>query len=105
MIMTTFASLDGVTGIGPGISRQLAKAAARHTMIVRPSGFVTACVVILQGSHDGFNWTDIGQVNSSNGGLINTTADGALVSWVRADLRGLGGTGDIVATIASDDGI
>ncbi len=102
--MASYASLDSAAIIGAGIDRHLAKATARHTMIVNIAGIPTVCRVVLQGSHDGFNWTDIAQLQSAGNGLVNTTADGALVSWVRADLRELVGVAKITATIASDDG-
>lgn len=73
-------------------------------MIVSVTGIPTSVVVVLQGSHDGLTWTDIGSVNSASGGLVNTSSDGALVSWIRADLRTLVGNGTVTATIASDDG-
>ena len=102
--MGSHASLSGVTSPRAGEEVQLARATARHTMIVSVTGTPLAVTVALQGSHDGFTWTDIGIVQSATGGLVNTTSDGALVSWIRADLRLLGGTASVTATIASDDG-
>jgi hypothetical protein len=73
-------------------------------MIVTVTGTPITCAVTLQGSHDGYVWTDIGNVQSTTGGIANTGADGALVSYVRADLRHLTGDGSVTASIASDDG-
>jgi hypothetical protein len=73
-------------------------------MIVTVSGTPSVCSVILEGSHDGYNWTDIGKVQSLTGGLLTTGSDAALVTWVRADLRELEGIGQVTVTIASDDG-
>lgn len=73
-------------------------------MIVAVSGVATLCAVVLQGSHDGFTWTDIGNVQSTTGGMVSTGTDGALVTRVRADLRVLTGTANVSASIASDDG-
>jgi hypothetical protein len=102
--MSSFASLDAVTVAGPGLDLRLARATARHTMIVTVAGAPRECAVMLQGSHDGYVWTDIGNVQSTSGGMISTGADGALVSHVRADLRTLTGSGTVTASIASDDG-
>jgi len=102
--MSSFASLDSVTVSGTGTDQRLARATARHTMIVTVGGTPTECAVVLQGSHDGYTWTDIGNVQSTSGGLVNTGADGALVSHVRADLRTLTGAATVTASIASDDG-
>jgi hypothetical protein len=102
--MGTTTSLSGSASVGPGIEKHLAKTTARFTMIVTLTGNPISCSVVLQGSHDGVAWVDIGNVQTTTGGVITTGSDSALVSYVRADLRSLVGSASVTATIASDDG-
>ena len=75
-------------------------------MIVTLTGTPTSVVTVLQGSHDGIHWVDVGRVQSTSDGILNTDANGTLVSWIRADLRELVsfGPATVTASIASADG-
>lgn len=110
--MTAFTSIlpttPPVTLPVTGTAQELAKPTAHHTMIVFVDGIASACRVVLQGSHDGTNWTDIGTVNSPSGGLVSTQPTTHLMNHIRAEMRqlaGSDGTVSVMATIASDDGV
>jgi hypothetical protein len=106
-----FTSLDAVTDLGPGDSRDFGELLASHCMLVTVSGnsgtseYVT---VYLQGSHDGVKWADMSVVNVNtspgyNNGVFQAVGD-LLVRYVRADYRAtvVGGSPPVVtATIAS----
>jgi hypothetical protein len=109
--MTAFTSILPTTtpAVLPvtGTAQELARPTAHHTMIVFVEGVAAACRVVLQGSHDGTNWTDIGTVNSPSGGLVSTQPTTHLMNHIRAEMRQLAGPDGVsaMATIASDDGV
>lgn len=103
--MSAFTSLESTRETGPGADRQLQKATAHHTLIVSLEGAPSAVMVKLEGSHDGFRWTQIGVFQSSTSGMLTTQANGALVTYVRANLVLIQGddTARVSASIASND--
>lgn len=106
--MSAYTSLDQATGLGAGEMRQLFQPTAHHTIAVFLTGEPTGCVVVLEGSHDGYHWFPMGRVQCELVGGVKTllpTSDLAL--WVRANLIELTG-GDsptVTATIASADDV
>jgi hypothetical protein len=105
--VSTFTSLLPVSAPATGTSQALAKTTAHHTIMVVVDGPARTCDVVLQGSHDGTNWTDIARVNSPTGGLATTQATAHLMGYVRARLATLDpadGSVLVSASIASDDG-
>ena len=102
--MSSFSSLQGATEAGPGDDRRMIKATAHHTLIVSVDGEPSSCVVLLEGSHDGDNWTSIATLQSPTGGVIGTQPTGHLMTWIRAYLEELVGSDvAVTATIASAD--
>jgi hypothetical protein len=105
--MSAFVSLDGATTLGPGQERQLQMTTAHHTMAISLTGEPTNCVVILEGSHDGYNWFPMGTQQLYLIGGVKTVQPGThLFNHVRANLTELdGGTNPTVTvSIASADG-
>jgi hypothetical protein len=106
--MSAYTSLTQATTLGPGESRQLVKPTAHHTIAVFLTGEPASCVVTIEGSHDGYHWWTMGNVQCALVGGVRTllpTADLAL--WVRANLIELG-NGDsptVTVTIASADDV
>lgn len=104
--MSAFTSLDQVDTPGtPGEYRQLLKATAHNTMIVTVEGSPTACVVYMEGSHDGTRWSRIGTHQASQNGIVSTQPTTHLITHVRAYLQTLTGGTDpkVTVTIASAD--
>lgn len=106
--MSAFVSLDGATALGAGEYRQLPVATAHYTLAVSLKGEPTNCVVVLEGSHDGYAWFPIGTLQMSlTGGIMTTPPTAHLFNWIRANLTEMeGGTSpSVVASIASADGL
>jgi hypothetical protein len=105
--MSAFVSLDGATALGPGQERQLQMTTAHHTMAVSLTGEPTNCVVILEGSHDGYIWFPIGTQQLYLAGGVKTVPPTAhLFNHVRANLMELEGGvyPTVTVSIASADG-
>lgn len=105
--MSAFVSLDGARETGPGQERQLPVSTAHHTMAVSLTGEPLNCVVVLEGSHDGYRWFPIGtQQMHLIGGIKTVPPTAHLFNHIRANLTELEG-GDnptVTASIASADG-
>lgn len=107
--MSAFTSLEEATEPMDGLDRRLQKTTAHHTMAVWTTGNPSNVVVVLEGSHDSYNWFPLGTLNLGGGGDMNglktTQPTAHLASWVRTRLALLeGGTSPTVsASIASLD--
>lgn len=103
--MSAFTSLHSATEPSTGESRQLLKATAHHTMIVTIAGDVSSCVIVLEGSHDGFEWVPMQTHQAIQNGMVTTQPSAHLVTHVRASLVALNGGDDarVTASIASAD--
>ena len=101
--MSAFVTLDGATAVGAGEYRQLPIATAHYTLAATLTGEPTNCVLVLEGSHDGYAWYPIGTLQMALvGGIMTTPPTAHLFNWIRANLTQLdGGTNPAVtASIA-----
>ena len=102
-----FTSLDAAAATGAGASRDLEALSGHHTMVVSSTGSPSSVSVILEGSHDGSVWVQLGTAVGAGPSVRTVPGDGVLehlVRFVRANLVTLSGGSSptVTATIASD---
>jgi len=96
-----FTALNAVTATGAGASRDLEKAFATFDVLLFTTGSPTTVTVVLEGSHDGTNWYQIGNpaITLSTPHQLIT---GYVFRYVRANLITLtgGSSPTVTATVA-----
>lgn len=100
-----FASLSGVSAVGPGLAMDNVGVRNNHSLVVTTSAGVSAGVVQLQGSQDGVNWVaaPLSSVtaNAASTTFLGTAATLTPFRFLRANITTIITGGTITAWVSS----
>lgn len=97
-------TLTGATSVGAGTSADFGRAVARVTMVVIPTGTVTAGVVELEASQDNTNWVGMHITTPVQGDNVAVTATWAAFRYWRGRIStAIAGGGTVKVTLMESD--